>query len=221
MNSLILDNRNSPYIDLIFPLSGESLPLDNGYLVYAALSKICPIIHDLEHISILPIAGIPKPPKFIKLTNRSKLIIRLPVDQVPLVYSLGGQSFTIGKHRYQLGFPEPKALHPASTLYSRLVIIRGYQEPQAFLRKAQRLLVEKLGVRGNMTFLTRSNGEPQCREHTIKNKSGVFRLKGFGLKVSNLSDEDSIALQQFGIGGKHKMMVGVFVPARSNRKEQE
>lgn len=221
MDSEMLENRNSPYIDLIFSLLGESLSLDNGYEVFAALSKICPIIHDLEHISILPIAGIPKPPKSIKLTNRSKLIIRLPIDQVPLVYSLGGQTFTIGKNQYKLGFPELKTLHPTSALYSRLVIIRGYQEPQAFLIKAQRLLIEKLGVQGNITFLTRANGEPQCRELTINNKSGVFEVKGFGLKVSDLSDEDSITLQQFGIGGKHKMMAGVFVPARKNRKKQE
>ena len=217
---MLLQNQNSPYIDLTFPLSGENLPLDNGYLVYAALSRICPIIHDLQHISIHPIAGIPEPPKALRLISRSKLIIRLPIDQIPLLYSLGGQSFTIGKNQYQLGFPEPKTLQPVSGLYSRLVIIRRYQEPQAFLKEAQRQL-KQLKIQGTITFLTRADGEPQCRQLTIKNQSGIFQLKGFGLRVSELSDEDSMTLQQFGIGGKHKMMVGVFLPTRRNLKEQE
>jgi CRISPR-associated endonuclease/helicase Cas3 len=54
--------EESPYIDLVFSLTGQSLPLDNGYIVYSALSRICPAIHELDNISIHPIAGIPNPP---------------------------------------------------------------------------------------------------------------------------------------------------------------
>ncbi|MGK7892068.1 MAG: type I-MYXAN CRISPR-associated protein Cas6/Cmx6, partial [Xenococcus sp. (in: cyanobacteria)] len=34
-------------VDLAFPLKGKSLPLDNGYIVYSALSRICPNLHRL------------------------------------------------------------------------------------------------------------------------------------------------------------------------------
>jgi CRISPR-associated endonuclease/helicase Cas3 len=33
---------------------------------------------------------------------------------------------------------------------------------------------------------------------------------GFSLIASDLSDEDSIKLQQFGLGGKHRMGCGIF-----------
>jgi len=213
-----LATESFPCIDLNFPLSGKSLPLDNGYVVFAALSKVCPIIHELKNVSIHPISGFPKLPNLLELTARSKLCIRLPLDQIPLIYSLAGKTLIIGENQYQLGFPQPLALYPFPTLYSRLVLIRRSQEPQEFLEVANRQL-SQLGIRGTLSFLTRANGQPQRRQLTITNKNGAFKVKGFGLKVSDLNKEDSITLQNYGIGGKHKMMCGVFVPARRRRDE--
>jgi CRISPR-associated endonuclease/helicase Cas3 len=213
--------EESPYIDLVFSLTGQSLPLDNGYIVYSALSRICPAIHQLENISIHPIAGIPNPSKQLRLTQRSKLQIRLPVELIPFIYeSLVGQSFSIGQHQFQLGIPEYNPLHPFPDLYSRLVIIKRFQEPQRFLEAAKRQL-ERLGIQGAINLSTRSNGQPQCRQLTIENKAGIFPVRGFGVQVTNLSEEDSITLQKYGIGGKQKMMCGVFVPSRRNKRERE
>jgi CRISPR-associated protein Cas6 len=95
-------------------------------------------IHELENISIHPIAGIPEPSKQLRLTQRSKLQIRLPVDLIPLIYeSLAGQTFSIGQHQFQLDIPEYNPLHPFPDLYSRLVIIRRFQESQALFRSSQ------------------------------------------------------------------------------------
>ncbi len=135
--------EDSPYIDLVFSLTGQTLPLDNGYIVYSALSRICPAIHKLENISIHPIAGIPESSKELRLTQRSKLQIRLPVDIIPFIYeSLAGQTFSIGQNQFQLGIPEYNPLHPFPDLYSRLVIIRlrRFQETQRFLEAAKREL---------------------------------------------------------------------------------
>jgi CRISPR-associated endonuclease/helicase Cas3 len=55
--------EDSPYIDLVFSLTDQTLTLDNGYIVYSALSRICPAIHQLDNISVHPIAGIPEPSK--------------------------------------------------------------------------------------------------------------------------------------------------------------
>jgi CRISPR-associated endonuclease/helicase Cas3 len=211
----------SPYIDLVFPLTGQTLPLDNGYIVYSALSRICPAIHQLENISIHPIAGIPESSKQLRLTQRSNLQIRLPVDLIPFIYeSLAGQTFSIGQNQFQLGIPEHNPLHPFPNLYSRLVIIRRFQEPQGFLEAAKRQL-ERLNIQGTITLSTRANGQPQCRQLTIENKTGTFPVRGFGVQVTDLNTEDSITLQKYGIGGKQKMMCGVFVASRRNQREQE
>jgi CRISPR-associated endonuclease/helicase Cas3 len=213
--------EDSPYIDLVFSLTGKTLPLDNGYIVYSALSRICPAIHELDNISIHPIAGIPESSKLLRLTQCSKLQIRLPVDLIPSLYeSLAGQTFSISQNSFQLGIPEYNPLAPFPNLYSRLVIIRRFQESQSFLEAAKRQL-EELNIQGTITLCTRTNGQPQCRQLAIKNKNGTFALRGFGVQVTDLSAEESITLQKYGIGGKHKMMCGVFVPSRCNKRERE
>jgi CRISPR-associated endonuclease/helicase Cas3 len=213
--------ENSPYIDLAFSLTGQILPLDNGYIIYSALSRICPAIHQLENISIHPIAGIPESSNLLHLTQHSKLKIRLPVDLIPLIYeSLAGQTFSIGQYQFQLGIPEYNPLDPFPNLYSRLVIIRRFQQPESFLEAAKRQL-ERLNIQGTITLSTRANGQPQCRQLTIENKTGTFPVRGFGVQITDLNPEDSITLQKYGIGGKQKMMCGVFVPSRRTKRERE
>jgi len=40
------------YINLIFPILGDKIPLDHGYLLYSAISRQFPIIHDLDEFGI-------------------------------------------------------------------------------------------------------------------------------------------------------------------------
>ncbi len=207
------------YVDLEFPLTGKLLPLDNGYIIYSALSRICPNLHELKNISIHPIAGIPNSTKQLRLTKRSRLQVRIPIEEISQIYEfLVEQTFNIGQSQFHLGIPEYKALTSSSTLYSRLVVIRRCIEPQVFLEAAQRQLAA-LGIQGNINLLQKKNGQLQCRQMVIKNKEGTFPSRGYGVEVADLNEEDSLKLQQHGIGGKHKMMCGVFVPSWKSRAE--
>lgn len=209
------------YVDVIFPLKGSLLPLDNGYLIYSALSRLCPNIHELNNIGIHPIAGKPNRYKQLKLTQHSKLKIRIALEQIPLIYQfLVEQTFKIGASQFYIGIPEYKALIPASSLYSRLVIIRRSRKPEDFIKAAQRQL-ESLGITGRINLLQKSNGQLQCRQLNMRKKEGTFPLIGYGVEVTNLSESDSFILQQHGIGGKRKMMCGVFVPSRKNRNQDD
>ena len=210
------------YIDVIFPLKGKLLPLDNGYLIYSALSHLCPNIHKLDNIAIHPIAGKPNRYKQLKLTQRSKLKIRIPLEQIPSIYQfLVEQTFKIGANKFQIGVPdEYKAITPAPSLYSRLVIIRGSRKPQDFIEAAQRQL-EELGIIGKVNLLQKQNGQLQCRQLVMRKEEGTFALIGYGVEVSDLSEGDSIKLQQHGIGGKRKMMCGVFVPSWKDQNKSD
>jgi CRISPR-associated protein Cas6 len=209
---------DTSYVDVVFPLKGRFLPLDNGYLVYSALSNLCPNIHkpELDNIAIHPIAGKPNSYKQLKLTKRSKLKIRIPLEQIPLIYQfLVEKTFKIGESPFHIGIPEYKALTPASSLYSRLVIIRRCIEPQVFIETAQHQL-QALGITGKINLLQKQNGQLQCRQLVMRKEEGTFPLIGYGVEVTDLSESNSIKLQQQGIGGKRKMMCGVFVPSWKN-----
>ncbi len=213
--------NSEEHIEVIFKLKGAPIPLDNGYVIYSALCRICPTLHELENVGIHPIAGIPDQNKFLELTPNSCLKIRIHHLQIPLIYPhLTGQTFEIGEESYQLNIPDYQAIRSSDSLYSRLVVITGYQDPPTFLEAVQRQM-DSLGIQGNIELLTRRDGTPQRRQLTIRKQGDEFKIRGFGVKISELSPEDSLILQEQGIGGKRKMMCGVFVPATRLKEEKE
>lgn len=203
----------TPYVDLSFSVIGETLPADHGYGLYSALTHWNEAIHNLEGLSIQTIAGIPNKQGKIYLTERSRLVMRLPYDKVPLVYGLAGQALTIGAHTIRLGIPQIYPLQPTSKIRARIVAIKGYQEPEAFLEAALRQL-ENLGIIGTIVIPVNEEGEAERK--TIKIKQ--FTVVGFKLGVFDLSDEDSVKLQVYGLGGKRRMGCGVFVPFTDKRR---
>ncbi|WP_330203405.1 type I-MYXAN CRISPR-associated protein Cas6/Cmx6 [Cyanobacterium sp. DS4] len=87
-----------------------------------------------------------------------------------------------------------------------MVIIRGFDEPNGFIKAVERQL-ESLNILAKVNLTTKS-GKPIRRTMKIKGKT----LIGFGVEITELSENNSILLQEQGIGGKHKMGCGVFVP---------
>ena len=88
-------------------------------------------------------------------------------------------------------------------------MIKGYQEPESFLEAALRQL-EKLDIQGTVVIPIDQEGEAERK--TIKIKK--FTVVGFKLGIFDLNEEDSIKLQMYGLGGKHRMGCGVFVPMK-------
>lgn len=205
----------NPYIDLKFPLTGHTIPLNHGYPLYAAICHQFPVIHNLTTLSIHPITGNPEFPKLLHLTEDSQLRLRLPINQVPLIYRLAGKTLTLNEHKIRLGLPESQFITSHHHLYSHLVIIRGFDEPQSFLEAAQRQLDQR-NILATLNLITRPEGEPIRRTIEVKGKT----LVGYGVKISDLSKEDAISLQEQGIGGKHKMGCGVFVPVKHRWNHQ-
>lgn len=213
--------QSEEYVDLTFKLRGVPIPLDNGYAIYSALSRICPSLHELKSIGIHPIAGIASRNNLLELTAQSRLKIRIYHQQIPLIYSyLAGQAFHIGQNSYQLDIPDYKPLSSSESVYSRLVVIKGFQDSTNFIEAVQRQM-DNLGIQGKIELLTRQDGTPQRRQLTINKEGKQFKVRGFGVKISELNPEDSLTLQEQGIGGKRKMMCGIFVPATRSKEEDE
>ena len=197
----------NPYIELAFPVIGKNLPIDHGYQLYSALKYRLMQLKDWDDISIKTISGKLDRHKRneINLTYRSKLLIRLPAEKIPFVYSFSGKSLTIGKHKIRLGIPEMNFLQPKSKLRSHIVVISNYQEPDPFFQAAQRQL-DELNIQAESKLIANQEGIPKRK--TIKVNQ---TLVGFGLEITNLGEEDSLVLQEKGLGGKQKMGCGVFV----------
>jgi len=189
-----------PYIDLAFRLIGTSVPVDHGYAVYAAISRIVPEIHDARTIGVQPIRGVYNGNGALHLTDFSRLILRMPDEQIRIYLKLAGKKLDIDEHVLRVGVPEVRTLRPVANLRARLVTIKGFLEEASFFEATKRQL-QGLDVNGEIQLGAR-------RTFRVKDKQVV----GFEVAVFRLTAEESLTLQEHGLGGRRRMGCGVFVP---------
>lgn len=200
-----LGENLEPFVELKFPVKGKSLPADHGYGLYAAFVHLIPEIRQEKKLSILTIPGLADQNGKIFLTHQSCFKIRIPVSQVPLVYKLAGNQVSVGRHPIKIGIPQISFLEPAQRLKARIVTIKNSWEPDKFLASVTEQL-NNLGISGLASVSLDKQGNI-CRK-TIKIKQ--YQIIGFTTEISGLSDQDSLKLQQWGIGGKRHMGCGFF-----------
>lgn len=215
-----------PIVELHFPVLGETLPTDHGYALYAALSRMLPALHKADlPISVGPISGVYEGNGRLRLDRRrSRLRLRLPAEEIAQVLPLAGRCLDVAGSRIRLGVPQVRALVPAPALVARMVTIkrssrqdrqrtRDYMEPPAFLEGVRRELA-RLDIQGDAGIpLIRQGphaGQPHRRVLRIHDR----RVVGFAVQVVGLTAEESLRLQEAGIGGRRKMGCGWFVRMR-------
>ena len=202
------------FIDLAMRVqSNDPLPADHGYLLYSAVSNLLPEMHRENGIAIHPIAGLQIGNRQLKLTDRSRLTIRVPDGQIAPLLKLAGQSLRIGGSAVRVGIPEVRSLIPATALRSRLVIINvahhhgGDITPEVFADSARKQL-DALEISPE-TILTPGRKRTLC----VKQREIV----GYEVLLEHLTAEESIRIQESGLGGKRHMGAGVFLPFEGGR----
>jgi CRISPR-associated protein Cas6 len=205
-------------VDCKLDVKGDLLHIDHAYELFSALSRKQTILHDPSlKIGIFGINGSldRKNKTILHLSDKSKLRLRLPIQDIGIVYRLEGQSLIVGNHELQLGEVKISLLNPLPTLTSRLIVIKNATEPDLFLGACQRQ-IDEMNITGDIALDDRSDG--QAKYKTIKVRG--FTVRGFGLTVTNLKLIDSLILQQEGLGGKRKMGCGMFVPVQSRNNDE-
>ena len=205
-------------IDLAFALVGVSpIPSDHGYVLYAAISRALPALHQPNGIAIHPIRGRIVGDRLMELCDFSRLTIRVAAEQIADLLPLAGKQLNIAGRLVRVGVPQVYALTPATPLRSRLVTIKvssgdgepsGPPDPDAFLAAARRqLLALNIALESRLTLGKR-------RTLRIRDKEVV----GYELLVEAVAPDESLTLQTHGIGGRRHMGCGIFVPTA---REQE
>jgi CRISPR-associated endonuclease/helicase Cas3 len=202
-----------PVIDLSFVLVGTTIPLDHGYSLFSALCRVVPELHGALGVGVHPIRGQQTAPGVLSLTRWSRLKIRLPAEQIAPYIAIAGKELDLDGHRARVGIPQVESLIPAPNLAARLVTIKHALTPEAFERGVQRELA-RMQIAGapELVPATRPTfaGQPLRRILRIKDKKVV----GCALHVVGLTAEESIRLQEEGLGGRRRMGCGIFVPIR-------
>jgi CRISPR-associated protein Cas6 len=206
---LFLEARamNDPVVDVQFPLRGEAIPLDHGYLLFAAVSKVVPRIHEERAWAIHPVRGTRASPGKLAFDRSSRLSVRLPASEIAAVLPLAGATLNIGLGVAHVGAPRVMPLRSRAALASRFVNIKKFQGD---LREFE------LAVRRQIAALPGLGQDPE-RVNVAVGPRRVMRIAeytivGFPVTLDGLEVDASLAIQRHGIGGRRHMGAGIFVP---------
>ena len=208
------------YFDISFPVFGTEILYDHGYSLFSAISKIIPEYHDTEDVAMLQINLQNVSNGKGRLHRASRLRFRVNQHWYKILMSLVGQAIQIKEDSVQLGIPEPRPLIPSSNLRARYVIVNVRSaienkelysiDKDSQLREifgeAIKRQIENLDISKQVSF---SLGKRKAL--IIKNKTVV----GYELVVNRLSADESIIIQQKGIGGRRKFGAGFFLPIKN------
>jgi CRISPR-associated protein Cas6 len=198
-------------VDVLFTLDCRAIPVDHAYALRAALLAAAPWLDDSgAGIHSIHVAGSQngweRPSHGVDqqllLSRRTKLSIRVPRERVDaLKAALEGNTFDVGGAALGIGSGRTKALSKASTLFARYVVGPADLDEDAFLHwAADQLSGMDIRIRkalcGKQTPLATPDG----------------RIATRSLMLAELKPEESMRLQQQGLGPHRTMGCGLFIP---------
>jgi len=202
MNSAYDEATSAEVVDLVFPLSGHSLPRDSAQALLAALQQIVPWLGQEPRAGIHPLKLVPGTGAEALLSQRTRLLLRLPRTRAGALAELAGRSLQVGEQTVTLGQPQVRELLPHATLYAYAVTTEDDDE-LAFLQAVEEEL-KTLHVRSHVVCGKRQSRVWQGRS-----------LNTFSLMLHGLSRADSLRLQERGLGRHRLLGCGIFVPHKS------
>jgi len=195
--------QRAPVVDVVFALTGESLPRDHAQSLASALSRHLPWLADEAEAGVHRVNVVAGTGAQALLSQRTRLTIRVRRERAQAVAALAGCSLDVTGSVVRLGEPVRRELLAHGTLYAQMVTNAAADEPR-FLQDVQREL-DALGVRARVVCGQR---------RVLRDASGAERV-GYSLLVDGLNAGDSLLVQQRGLGTHRHLGCGVFVPHRS------
>jgi len=213
------------FLEIQFAIEGttKTLPADHGYALYSAVKQVLQKA-EIEpqnipaDVKLCSVPGVPNREGKIYLHRRSRLRLRCPADQVQTWYRLlQNQELNIRGHRIRLARPRLTLPEASETLKARMVTFKleaidHPEVPRYFLESCQKGL-ERLEIKGQSTFIpSDDNGNLARRTLQVKEK----KIVGYSVVVEGLSEEDSLKLQWYGLGGRQHFGCGWFYPYKED-----
>jgi CRISPR-associated protein Cas6 len=193
-------------VDVAYAIDCAVLPVDHAWALSAELQKFFPWLRDEESAGLHTIHvaasgnGWIRPEDFIHPSRRTKLVLRLPKHRLEQAAQLAGKTLDVAGHPLRVGAHTIRPLSVITTLFARYVETVANDEEQ-FLADVLR----QLGARG-----IRPKKMLCGIEHLIATPEGPIRTRS--LMLANLTVDESLQLQQRGLGRHRHLGCGVFIP---------
>ena len=198
-------------VDLCFKLECKTLPLDHAWALSSVLNDVAPWLRNTKHSAIHLIHGAesgngwirPDNPEneVLHLSHRTRFTLRLHRNNLAQAEELIGLKLDIDGHPLHIKEFKLQLLVPHTTVFSRYIVTPGELGEDDFLNLvAPHIQAQGIHIKKMM------GGLP----HTFKTPQGSLTTRS--LMLSDLEKEESIRLQQNGIGDHQLLGMGVFLP---------
>ena len=189
-------------VEAVFPLEGKALPRDHAQALQHALAEQLPWLRSDAGAGIHPLKLVLGPESLALLSQRTRLILRVDANRLDELKALCGVELDVSGHALRLGAVHLRALQPLATLYAYRVAAVSADESE-FMQ----------AMEAELTALAIA-GERVCGKRHSLRVDGL-EMTTFSMMLHGLVAEQSLRLQQHGLGNHRLLGCGLFVPHKS------
>jgi CRISPR-associated protein Cas6 len=204
-----MQDASADIVDAVFAIACRSLPVDHAYALQQAIQEALPWFAQEPRAGLHTVHGAASgsgwmrpegADALLQLSHRARLALRLPAHRAEGAAALVGRTLQVA------GWPlhvEKMALRPLSritTLFSRCVVLDADDEA-VFVSAAS----EELGALG-----IRAERMVCGRVTPVATPARTYQARS--LMLAGLTLEQSLLLQQSGLGAGRKLGCGLFIP---------
>ncbi len=189
-------------VEAAFPLEGKALPRDHAQALQHALAEQLPWLSSDAGAGIHPLKLVSGPESLALLSQRTRLILRVSANRLAELKTVVGVPLDVAGHALRLGEVHLRALQPLATLYAYRVAASSADESEFM----QAIEAELAGLA--------IAGERVCGKRQSLQVDGL-EMTTFSMMLHGLVPEQSLRLQQHGLGTHRLLGCGLFVPHKS------
>jgi len=220
------DNDSTAYtvpersVDLVFSISCRTLPVDHLYSLSQGIQAMLPWFSDEQGAGLHPIHvadsgnGWQRPEQadeLLHLSRRTRLVLRMPGERIDeTIETLIGRTLDIDGHALSIEKVSRRPLSTITTLFSRYIVTEEDDNEPLFLENTARLL-------GDMGITPRKM--LPGRKHIIRTPDGDVITRS--LMLAELDIDESVRLQEQGLGPRRHLGCGIFIPHKDIREVKQ
>ncbi len=201
-------------VDLSFKVACKQIKLDHAWALTEALNELLPWFKEepqaaIHHIYIPQSGnGWNRSDNFadelIQLSRRTRLKIRIPSHRRNDVEAITGKTISVDGNDLTFGQPEQHLLSTMTTIVARHVHIPDTDDNEEAFLQAAHQQISALGINVRKMLCGKS--------HQLKTPDGLIMTRS--LMVADISPEESIVLQENGVGHYYSYGCGIFIPQK-------
>ena len=211
------DEKKLPYqapediVDISYVLYGKTLPIDHAYALAKAIDQALPWFMDEQDTGIhnihvaASINGWERPDDLesgvLHLSRRTRMTLRIPKERLKDAEALTGKVLDIDGSQIEVGKSIVKPLSTLPTLFSRYVFTKEGQEEPDFMDYLYNEF-NKLDIKARKILCG--------KQSSFRTPEGLVYTRS--VMVADLEPEQSVRLQEKGIGEYRKYGCGMFLP---------